>query len=106
MYPDFISFVAAEILPRLAANPRHQRIDGKDNGGNREVIGQFQYQGSSWKVHADTHYEPLFLAFFAAQNDQHPFLVEETTTTHCLVLTPELRDKYGCNAKHLYIYAT
>ena len=105
MHNDFLSFMHAEVLPRQAANPDHIRLDGATSGGNREIAGRFQHHGFDWIVHADTHYEPLTLAFTAAKNGADPFVEEDTANGRCLVLKPELRAQQRSEHKHLYIYS-
>lgn len=105
MHSDFVSFMQAEVLPRQAANPDDIRLDGATTGGNREPAGRFQRHGVDWVVHADSHYEPLLIAFAAAKDGMDPFTEEETAHGQCLVLKPELRDQQHSQHKHLYIYS-
>lgn len=39
------------------------RLDGQDDVGNSEVAGRFFLAGRQWKVHSDTHFEPLLVAY-------------------------------------------
>jgi len=43
------------------------RLDGELSGGNRTVVGVFRGDGRDWKVHEDSHYEPLLIAYEAAR---------------------------------------
>ena len=106
MQSDFMLLMRAEVLPHRAANPDHVRLDGTLTGGNRKAAGRFQYQGIEWVVHADSHYEPLLIAFEAMITGMDPFDVENTPRGQCLVLKPELRDQERSTYKHLYIYSS
>lgn len=105
MYDDFLSFMRAEVLPRRTANPDHIRLDGATTGGSREVAGRFRYHDLAWVVHADTHYEPLMLAYHIAEAGADPFVEEDTARGRCLSLTPQLRAQQGSPHKYLYIYS-
>lgn len=59
----FTEFVERVALPRLLENPRATRLDGQDSGGNRKVAGRFFFAGRQWKVHSDTHSEPVPLGW-------------------------------------------
>lgn len=109
VYGSFESFIEAVVLPKKDANPLHIRLDGNTSGGNREIAGVFRHQNKVWKVHADTHYEPLLLAYNSVKKGEtnNPFSEEVTKngTGICLVL----KDKTRCllikpRFKHLYIY--
>lgn len=63
------------------------------------------HRGSDWVVHADTHYEPLLIAYAAAKAGEDPFVEEDTPGGRCLVLKPHLRAKQHSDQKHLYIYS-
>jgi len=105
IHMNFESFMKAEIARR---NPEDLRLDGQLSGGNREVAGQFQYCNKVWKVDADSHYEPLMLAYEAIKNDPscQPFVEEPTLKGkgNSLVLNENLRKRMPSNFKHLYIY--
>lgn len=105
VYDDFLSFVRAEVLPRQAANPDHVRLDGTNTGGSRDVAGRFRHNDLAWVVHADTHYEPLLLAYAAAEAGADPFVEEDTARGRCLALTPAVRALQQSPHKHLYIYS-
>lgn len=105
VYDDFLGFMRSVVLPGKAANPSHVRLDGARSGGSREVAGQFRHRGKAWVVHADTHYEPLMLAYAAAKRGSDPFVEEDTKRGRCLVLTDELRAHQRSRHKYLYIYS-
>ena len=93
------------IIPAQNANPNHKRLDGRTSGGNRNIFDCFQHYGRTWKMHSDTHCEPLMLAYNLAINDGDPF-IENTTKggNTLLVLQPEVKNRQSSGCKHLYIY--
>lgn len=102
IYENFLALVEKEILPRQEKNPDHVRLDGKLSGGNREVIGQFLHHGKAWKIHADTHYEPLKLAYLAMRDESSdPFKESATDKGKRLDLSAAIQ---RLGARHLYIY--
>lgn len=111
IHPHFRAYIETEIIPKRLAHPTHLRLDGQITGGNREIAGMFYHVGRIWKVHADSHYEPLLLAYDSII--QHgaayePFRIEDTNTLAgtCLVLIAEVQQlKSKPRFKHLYIYA-
>lgn len=105
VHDDFGSFMRAEVLPRQTANPEHIRLDGATTGSSRDVVGRFRHNSLDWVVHADTHYEPLMIAYSAAENGEDPFVEEDTPKGRCLSLTPELRARQRSPHKYLYIYS-
>ncbi len=107
IYPSFEAFYAAVIQPLRAANPDHRRLDGQLSGGNFDVVGRFRYQGREWKVHADTHYEPLDIAFRALTGSppRDPFLCAPTKTGLRLDLAVDLQRRRGTRHRHLYVYS-
>lgn len=104
-YDDFVSFMTDVVLPRQLSNPSDIRLDGQLTGGNREVAGTFWHNRRLWKVHSDTHYEPLLIALYAAEEGDDPFIEEGTDRGECLALIPELRSRQRSRHKYLYIYA-
>jgi hypothetical protein len=104
VYSDFLSFMQSVVLPRHASHPDDVRLDGATTGGNWDVAGMFQHQGKTWKVHADTHYEPLEIAYQAASAGQDPFIESPMTNRMCLVLTKALHATQQSPHKYLYIY--
>jgi hypothetical protein len=105
-YDSFAQFMEEVVLPMRQANPEQIRLDGRRSGGNRAIAGKFQYKRRVWKVHADTHYEPLLIAYHALTNGQSrdPFVEENTAQGRCLDLTEELRRLKSTERKYLYIY--
>lgn len=79
-YPSFAAFMDEVVRPLGEARPGDLRLDGEVTGGNRTVVGSFDHAGRVWKVHADTHYEPLRIATrsLAANPKMDPFIVEHT----------------------------
>jgi hypothetical protein len=106
-HPSYISFVEDVVLPRRARNPRHIRLDGESVGGNRTVAGVFRGRDAEWKVHEDSHYEPLLIAYEAAKaGDPWPFVEAPTKSGTALDLKPELRQRMSDDRhKHIYIYS-
>lgn len=106
---SFAAFMEHVVLPRQAADPAQTRLDGRTSGGNREPAGFFFHQGRLWRVHADSHFEPLILAYRALTNKpaEDPFVARKTGSGKrcCLVLIAELQQQL-CQPrfKHLYIY--
>jgi hypothetical protein len=111
IHPHFTAYIETEILPQRQAHPAHLRLDGKTTGGNRQIAGLFYHQDRLCKVHADSHYEPLLLAYDAILRHgaaYDPFRIEDTNTRAgtCLVLIDEVQHmKTKPKFKHLYIYA-
>jgi hypothetical protein len=106
-HPSYISFVENVVLPRRSQNPAHVRLDGELAGGNRTVAGVFRGEGREWKVHEDSHYEPLLIGYEAAKaGDPWPFVEPPTKTGTALDLKPELRQRLSDRRhKYLYIYS-
>ena len=94
-FPTFASFVEGYVLPLREAHPGWRRLDGETTGGNRAVAARFLHQGTTWKVHADTHFDPLLVAYDVIRGGADPFEQESTRTGDgsCLVLIPEVRAK-------------
>jgi hypothetical protein len=107
IHDSFIDFMEKVVLPRKSANPTHLRLDGWTGGGNFDVAGRFRHRGKVWKVHADTRYEPLVIAYNSIKDSMalDPFTEESTKNGTCLVLDAKLRSQMGrANAKYIYIY--
>jgi hypothetical protein len=105
-YPSYERFVVDVVLPRRQQNPAHRRLDGWSSGGNFAVAGFFVYQERRWKVHEDSHYEPLLIAYEAmTAGDPAPFVEEPTKHGASLNLKPNLRERMSSTRfKYLYIY--
>src|SRR5687768_1528011 len=108
VHESYERFVEAIVLPRRDANPSHRRLDGWASGGNLAVAGHFRYDGRKWKVHEDSHYEPLLIAYDAFKaGDTSPFVEEPTKRGAALNLRPELRTRMSApRFKYIYIYET
>lgn len=102
----FTEFVERVALPRLLENPRALRLDGRDTGGNREVAGRFYFGSRQWKVHSDTHFEPLLLAYWHARRFGEAATFERVVTgsDEKLDIVPELRRVRASPHQHLYVY--
>lgn len=107
-YQSYVAFVEHVVLPRRSRNPHHIRLDGETSGGNTVVAGVFRHDGREWKVHEDSHYEPLLIAYEAMKGgDPSPFVEQQTKRGTALDLKPELRlRRSNPRHKHLYIYST
>ena len=106
-YASFIAFMESVVIPKKAANPNDIRLDGETSGGNRTVAGMFQHHNKVWKVHADTRYEPLMLAYNSIKEGKadDPFMEEPTRNGNSLILTNSVRGLMKKpRFKHLYIY--
>lgn len=104
-FPNFAAFVEAVVLPLRAEHPTRRRLDGWPSGGNWEVAGRFRHADSLWTVHADTHFEPLLLAYEASQHGEDPFLVEPTKRGRSLNIQPALRARMtNPRLKYIYVY--
>jgi hypothetical protein len=84
VHDDFLSFMRAVVLPLQDVHPDHVRLDGETTGGSRVVAGRFLHNGQVWVVHADTHFEPLAIAYAAAVAGRDPFVEEDTPRGRCL----------------------
>ena len=107
IYNSFAELMDSALLPLRAANPTDARLDGAQSGGNREVAGRFRHHDKTWKINADTHYEPLMIAYRAMKKDKtsDPFVEQATQLGNCLVLKNEFqRSLSDPRFKHIYIY--
>jgi hypothetical protein len=105
MHSSFVSFMEAVVLPARAASPTDIRLDGSRTGGNFAVFGEFEYGATQWKVHSDSHYEPLMLAYEVAKNGTDPFVKVPTKRGNSLDLNADLRLRLSERRfKYIYIY--
>ena len=109
IYNSFAEFMEKIVIPQKEANPDHKRLDGREKDGNREIAGIFRYNNKMWKVHADTRYEPLLIAYDALQENKKDDLFNEASTNtgkgRNLLLVDKLQQKLSNpRFKHLYIY--
>jgi hypothetical protein len=104
IYPSFVAWVEAAVIPLQQANPTWHRLDGRESGGNRAVVARFQHQGQTWQVHGDTRFGPVMRAYEAitAQQVADPFIVEWADRRNCLNLVESLRGRQ--RPKHFYVY--
>ena len=102
---SFLEFMEKRVLPHRDAHPDWQRLDGAQTGGNWEVFGRFLRAGGRWRVHADTHFEPLLIAWEAVRGgDPDPFVESPTTRGLRLDLRDDLAARVKSGFRHLYIY--
>ena len=107
IYDSFNEYVESFLIPRKNENPNQKRLDGRESGGNREILGVFRHQNKVWKVHGDTRYEPILLAYEAMKKSENPFIERATNSGkgNTLVLRDEFQQLLSKpKAKHLYIY--
>jgi len=106
IYSSFPSFIERIILPLYLQNSNHIRLDGQSSKGNRDVAGRFKYKEQIWKVHMDTHYEPLFLAHYSwkYKTGERTFVEEKTNSGTKLSLTNEINSFRNSRFSYLYIY--
>ena len=102
---SFVAFVDTKVTPLRDANPDWKRLDGATSGSNADVVGAFRYKGAAYRVHADTHFEPLYVAYQAVKaGEEEPFTEAPTKTGERLDLTPALKEQVKGRARHLYAY--
>lgn len=102
---SFAEFMEQRVLPHREAHPEWKRLDGADTGGNWEIFGRFLRAGARWKVHADSHFEPLLIAYDALRaGDADPFVESATTRGLRLDLRDDLAQRVKSGFRHLYIY--
>ena len=63
------------VIPAKEKNPDHIRPDGKPKGSNGKIFGKFEHGGKIWKVHYDTRYLPLELAYDDTSDNKDPFVI-------------------------------
>jgi hypothetical protein len=104
-FPTFEAFIEAAVLPVRAQHPTRRRLDGWPSGGNWEIAGRFWHAEALWTVHADSHFEPLLLAYEAARRGEEPFIIESTQTRRALNLRSAQRAQMSDpRFKYIYIY--
>jgi hypothetical protein len=108
IYDSFNEYVKLFVIPRKNENPDQLRLDGQESGGNREIAGVFQHQNKVWKVHGDTRYEPILLAYDVMRKEMEDPFIEKTTNSgkgSSLILKDEIQQLSSKpRFKHLYIY--
>lgn len=107
IHSSFRAFYEAVVQPLRKENPNHRRLDGWESGGNFEIAGRFFYADRVWVVHADTHYDPLELAYRAITGSppRDPFVMAPRKTGLRLDLADDLQRSRGTRHRHLYIYS-
>ena len=104
-FASFVELVEQRVLPHRDAHPDWHRLDGAQTGGNWEVFGRFMRGGARWKVHADSHFEPLLIAYEAVRAEGgDPFIEAPTTRGLRLDLREDLAQQVTSGFRHLYIY--
>ena len=103
-HASFVDFVESKVLPHRDAHPDWIRLDGAQSGGNWEIFGRFERAGARWKVHSDSHFEPLLIAYEAARAGDDPFVEAATTRGLRLDLRDDLAARVKSGFRHLYIY--
>ncbi|MCW3053896.1 MAG: hypothetical protein JWN14_3066 [Chthonomonadales bacterium] len=106
IYASFMECAEGCIIPLQQANPTWLRLDGEQPGDNRNIVAKFRYDGTVWKIHGDSRFEPFRRAFeaVASGNIEDPFVRERTKNGDCLNLIQPLRGSQ--RAKHFYVYET
>jgi len=102
-FPTFMQRVA---LPMHLANPGHRRLDGNETKGNWDVAGRFRWKGRIWKVHMDSHFESLLLAYYAYQHvlQEDAFVEADMQNGVRLDLAPTVVTPRRTEDRYLYIY--
>jgi hypothetical protein len=111
VYKSFAAFIESAVIPHQQAHPDYKRLDGWQSGGNRDVFGEFLHDGVAWKVHADTRFEPIFIAYRAITEEgiENPFSTSSTNGGKGtkLVLLDELKKRMtNPRFEHFYVYKT
>jgi hypothetical protein len=104
VFTTFRAFMEGAVIPHRDAHPEWIRLDGAQTGGNWEVFGRFERAGARWRVHADSHFEPLLIAYDATRAGEDPFVEEPTTRGLRLDLREDLGARVKSGFRHLYIY--
>ena len=106
VFNSFVEFMDAVVLPRRAEHPEHRRLDGQPSGSNQDVVGRFQHAGSTWYLNADSHYEPLLLAYEAATAEGSDPFVQQATRRggKSLSLREDLQRRRNTPHKNFFVY--
>jgi hypothetical protein len=64
IYEDFGEMMRAVVIPMHLVAPDHLRLDSPRTDGNWDVLCRFRWRTGVWKVHFDSRYEPLILAYY------------------------------------------
>jgi hypothetical protein len=100
--PVYVECSSYENAGKSSRRAPGRAIVGREQNGFWKISTNHQV----WQVHADTHYEPLLIAYraLASGQTQDPFVEQDATVRRCLNLTEELRHLKTTSHKHLYIY--
>jgi len=92
------------VLPQQAHNPTHISLDGRRTGPHGSAAFRFKRHGNVWKINADTHYDPLKLAYDSIANDSSydPFVEMPTRETKGISHGICLKLKQG--SENMFIY--
>ena len=106
IHQSFCEWVESEVLPLQQSHADWNRLDGWQQGSNREIAGRFIHQNRTWSVHGDTRFKPVIAAYEAIRNKHHPnpFVIALTKTgaSECLTLVQNI---WSPNLpKHFYVY--
>lgn len=108
IYDSFEDYVEQFVIPHQNHNPDRIRLDDWETGGNREIYGVFRYRNKYWKVHGDSRFEPLLVAYKAVKDEHADPFTEKTTNSgkgNSLILKEEFQSRLSKpRFKHLYIY--
>ena len=105
-FGSFVELMEARVLPHRDAHPDWKRLDGAESGGNWEIFGRFMRAGARWKLHADSHLEPLLIAYDAVQTGEaDPFVEVPTNRGIRLDLKDYLATRVKSGFRHMYIYS-
>jgi len=96
--------VESGVLPQQAHNPTHISLDGRRTGPHGSAAFRFKRHGNVWKINADTHYDPLKLAYDSIANDSSydPFVEMPTRETKGISHGICLKLKQG--SENMFIY--
>lgn len=109
-YESFLELMEQVIVPRFEADPNSTRIGSKAlGGGPRMPSCYFVYRGRTWRVHGDSAYQPLMIAYKAMKSGALPYPFVEKTKSRgsglCLLLHESLAPVLASlPIQRMYIY--
>jgi hypothetical protein len=106
IYSDFGEMMRQVVLPMHLAEPSHARLDSPRTDGNWDVLCRFRWKGTVWKVHFDSRYEPLLLAYYGWQFGlgDDVFVEAPMEKGVRLDITPSLAGVRPTSHRYLYLY--
>ena len=108
VHESYPAFIRAVVMPMHLAAPDDVQLDGRAAGGNRDVAGRFRFRSEVWRVHMDSRYEPLLLAYYAwvylKGEDTLVEAVAEREGGRRLDIHPDVRSINAVGPRYLYIY--